>query len=170
MSATTESVTETVSKRLESIMLDATWPLAVWRMHACNSVTHVWWRKAMNMNNRGPGWSSQKMPLVHVPFLGPVQPPQIDSSYFQLSKHGSYKSMSSMFSASHGSELSHSAAWSTVMIIGTAKIYTEYRYMPVLDCPRLWTSELLCMRARCDNTNCILFTLSKTIYPCRVRQ
>ena len=120
--------------------------------------------------NRGPGWSSQKMPLVHVPFLGPVQPPQIDSSYFQLSKHGSYKSMSSMFSASHGSELSHSAEWSTVMIIGTAKIYTEYRYMPVLDCPRLWTSELLCMRARCDNTNCILFTLSKTIYPCRVRQ
>ena len=61
----------------------------------------------------------------------------IDSSYFQLSKHGSYKSMSSMFSASHGSELSHSAEWSTVMIIGTAKIYTEYRYMPVLDCPRL---------------------------------
>ena len=32
-------------------MLDATWPLAVWRMHACNSVTHVWWRKAMNMNS-----------------------------------------------------------------------------------------------------------------------
>ena len=51
MSATTESVTETVSKRLESTMLDATWPLAVWRMHACNSVTHVWWRKAMNMNS-----------------------------------------------------------------------------------------------------------------------
>ena len=41
MSATTESGTETVSKRLESTMLDATWPLAVWRMHACNSVTHV---------------------------------------------------------------------------------------------------------------------------------
>ena len=71
------------------------------------------------------------------PVSGTSSTPQIESSYFQLSKHGSYKSMSSMFSASHGSELSHSAEWSTVMIIGTAKIYTEYRYMPVLDCPRL---------------------------------